>query len=157
VLLFRFLASALLGEREAFGLLAARGAFFYVVSALAVSHRTFTLTLSRPISKRFRQNKTTQGYTIRIGRTSLSISMAGFDRVPTAAKITARLPSSLQPAGGNAGLQAWYLFSVAARVSFVSAKGAEFIGSSPRRDSNRISNTQSRRRGTIHSGANLWA
>jgi len=41
-LLFRLFTGALLGEREALGLFATCGAFPYVVSALAVSHKTFT-------------------------------------------------------------------------------------------------------------------
>jgi Uncharacterised protein family UPF0047 len=52
-LLCRLLRSFRLGEREPLGLFAARGAFSYVVSALAVSHRTFTLTLSRPVPSDF--------------------------------------------------------------------------------------------------------
>ncbi len=54
---FRLLGSFLLGEGEALGLFAARGAFFYVVSALAVSHKTFTLTLSRPVPSDFGESK----------------------------------------------------------------------------------------------------
>jgi hypothetical protein len=56
MLLFRLLAGARLGEREALGLFAAGGAFFYVVSALAVSHKTFTLTLSRPVPSDFAES-----------------------------------------------------------------------------------------------------
>jgi len=61
VLLFRLLAGARLGEREALGLLAARGAFFYVISALAVSHKTFILTFSRPIPSDFAKIRRLKG------------------------------------------------------------------------------------------------
>lgn len=57
MLLLRLLAGTLLGEREALGLFAARGAFLYVVSALAISHKTFTLTLSRAVPSHFGESE----------------------------------------------------------------------------------------------------
>ena len=41
------------GSRQALGLFAACGAFLYVVSAFAISHKTLTLTVSRPVPSDF--------------------------------------------------------------------------------------------------------
>jgi hypothetical protein len=57
MLLFRLLTGVRLGERETLRLFAARGAFLYVVSALAVSHKTFTLTLSRAVPSDFGESR----------------------------------------------------------------------------------------------------
>ena len=52
-LLFCLLRTSRFRGCEAFGLFAARGAFSYVISALAVSHKTITLTLSRRVPSDF--------------------------------------------------------------------------------------------------------
>src|SRR5450432_239754 len=55
-LLFRLLRRLRLGEREALGLFAARGAFSYIVSALAVSHKSFTFAPSRTVPSDFTES-----------------------------------------------------------------------------------------------------
>jgi hypothetical protein len=52
-LLSTFLRRCLLGGREALGLFATRCAFPYIISALAISHKTSNLTFLQPIPNDF--------------------------------------------------------------------------------------------------------
>ena len=86
-LLFRFLAGVRLGGCEALGLFAARGAFSYIISALAVSHKTITLTLSRRVPSDFANSRESLARRLfaaspAASPTDLSISWVALERGP---------------------------------------------------------------------------
>ena len=100
-LLFRLFAGACLGEREALRFLATRGAFLYVVPAFAVSHKTFTLTLPRPVPSDFAESREGRGLgkalppLITSTQTALTPSSRCNSSPETVGSI--QVPSSLRP------------------------------------------------------------